>query len=284
MLAIRQAVSEFFGRPPLTSLNPDEVVAIGASLQANVLVGNKKDDWLLLDVTPLSLGVETMGGLVEKIIPRNSTIPVVRAQDFTTYKDGQTAMSVHILQGERELAKDCRSLAKFTLRGIPPMVAGQARIRITYQIDADGLLSVNARELTTGIASYIEVKPSYGLSDGQIGQMLQDSISHASQDVQQRQYQESIVDARAMLDSVEKALIADADLLAEDELTRINNGCMKLKIALEQKASDFIAAGQKIKLLVEDLNNITADFAAKRMDKAIGQALTGKDIGGLLAE
>jgi molecular chaperone HscA len=278
MLAIRQAVTEFFGRAPLTSINPDEVVAIGAGIQADILVGNKKDDWLLLDVTPLSLGVETMGGLVEKIIPRNSTIPVVRAQDFTTYKDGQTAMSVHVVQGERELVKDCRSLAKFTLRGIPPMVAGQARIRISYQIDADGLLSVQAKEMTSGVAAHIEVKPSYGLNDEQIGEMLQASISHASEDIQQRQYQEAIVDARAILDSVEKALIADADLLDEAELTQINHACMKLKIAIEQKAIELDSAGEKVRQLVEELNQATDSFAAKRMDKAINQALTGKEI------
>ena len=278
MLAIRQVVGEFFGRPLLTSINPDEVVAIGAAIQADVLVGNKKDDWLLLDVTPLALGVETMGGLVEKIIPRNSTIPVVRAQDFTTYKDGQTAMSVHIVQGEREMVKDCRSLAKFTLRGIPPMVAGQARIRITYQIDADGLLSVSAKEMATGVSSQIEVKPSFGLSDDQIGKMLQDSINNANSDVLLRQYQEAVVDARAMLDSVEKALINDANLLDDEELTTINNGCMKLKIAIEQKPQDFASSEQKVKQLVENLNQITADFAAKRMDKAILQALAGKQI------
>ncbi|HRG62528.1 MAG TPA: Fe-S protein assembly chaperone HscA [Burkholderiales bacterium] len=278
MLAIRQAVTEFFGRAPLISINPDEVVAIGAGIQADILVGNKKDDWLLLDVTPLSLGVETMGGLVEKIIPRNSTIPVVRAQDFTTYKDGQTAMSVHVVQGERELVKDCRSLAKFTLRGIPPMVAGQARIRISYQIDADGLLSVQAKEMTSGVAAHIEVKPSYGLNDEQIGEMLQASISHASEDIQQRQYQEAVVDARAILDSVEKALIADADLLDEAELTQINHACMKLKIAIEQKAIELDSAGEKVRQLVEGLNQATDSFAAKRMDKAINQALTGKEI------
>lgn len=278
MLAIRQAVTEFFGRAPLTSINPDEVVAIGAGIQADILVGNKKDDWLLLDVTPLSLGVETMGGLVEKIIPRNSTIPVVRAQDFTTYKDGQTAMSVHVVQGERELVKDCRSLAKFTLRGIPPMVAGQARIRISYQIDADGLLSVQAKEMTSGVAAHIEVKPSYGLNDEQIGEMLQASISHANEDIQQRQYQEAVVDARAILDSVEKALIADADLLDEAELTQINHACMKLKIAIEQKAIELDSAGEKVRQLVEGLNQATDSFAAKRMDKAINQALTGKEI------
>ncbi len=278
MLAIRQAVTEFFGRAPLTSINPDEVVAIGAGIQADILVGNKKDDWLLLDVTPLSLGVETMGGLVEKIIPRNSTIPVVRAQDFTTYKDGQTAMSVHVVQGERELVKDCRSLAKFTLRGIPPMVAGQARIRISYQIDADGLLSVQAKEMTSGVVAQIEVKPSYGLNDEQIGAMLQASISHASEDIQQRQYQEALVDARAILDSVEKALIADADLLDEAELTQINHACMKLRIAIEQKPLELDSAGKKIRQLVEELNQATDSFAAKRMDKAINQALMGKEI------
>lgn len=282
MLAIRQAVTEFFGRAPLTSINPDEVVAIGAGIQADILVGNKKDDWLLLDVTPLSLGVETMGGLVEKIIPRNSTIPVVRAQDFTTYKDGQTAMSVHVVQGERELVKDCRSLAKFTLRGIPPMVAGQARIRISYQIDADGLLSVQAKEMTSGVAAHIEVKPSYGLNDEQIGEMLQASISHAGEDIQQRQYQEAVVDARAILDSVEKALIADADLLDEVELTQINHACMKLKIAIEQKAIELDSAGEKVRQLVEGLNQATDSFAAKRMDKAINHALAGKDVSAIM--
>ncbi len=278
MLAIRQAVHEFFGRAPLTSINPDEVVAIGAAIQANVLIGNKDDDWLLLDVTPLSLGVETMGGLVEKIIPRNSTIPVARAQDFTTYKDGQTAMSVHIVQGERELVKDCRSLAKFTLRGIPAMVAGQARIRITYQIDADGLLSVSAKEMLSGVSSFIEVKPSYGLNDEQIGQMLHDSISYADSDMQQRMYQEALVDARAILESVEKALIADAELLNESEFTQINHACMKLKIAIEQKVSDFGAASSKVKQLVETLNQVTSDFASRRMDNAIKSAFTGKQI------
>lgn len=282
MLAIRQAVTEFFGRAPLTSINPDEVVAIGAGIQADILVGNKKDDWLLLDVTPLSLGVETMGGLVEKIIPRNSTIPVVRAQDFTTYKDGQTAMSVHVVQGERELVKDCRSLAKFTLRGIPPMVAGQARIRISYQIDADGLLSVQAKEMTSGVAAHIEVKPSYGLNDEQIGEMLQASISHAGEDIQQRQYQEAVVDARAILDSVEKALIADADLLDEAELTQINHACMKLKIAIEQKPIELDSAGEKVRQLVEGLNQTTDSFAAKRMDKAINHALAGKDVSAIM--
>ncbi len=278
MLNIRVAVSEFFGREPLTSINPDEVVAIGASIQANALVGNDKEDWLLLDVTPLSLGVETMGGLVEKIIPRNSTIPVLRAQDFTTYKDGQTAMSIHVVQGERELVKDCRSLAKFTLRGIPPMVAGQARIRITYQIDADGLLSVNAREMTTGVTSYIEVKPSYGLSDEEISNMLHDSIANAGIDMQQRMYQEALVDARAIIESVEKALVLDGNLLNDSELALINNAVMKLKIACDQQNADYNPAHQKLKTLIEELNQATTDFAAKRMDKAINLALSGKEI------
>lgn len=278
MLLVRQMVGELFGRAPLTSINPDEVVAIGASIQADVLVGNKKDDWLLLDVTPLALGVETMGGLVEKIIPRNSTLPVARAQDFTTYKDGQTAMTVHVVQGERELVKDCRSLAKFTLRGIPPMVAGQARIRITYQIDTDGLLSVSAKEMTTGVTSSIEVKPSFGLNDEQIGSMLKDSISHATSDMQARVYNEAVVDANALLESVEKALIVDANLLSEDEFAKINHACMKLKITTSQVVTDYKDASSKIKQLTEELNIQSSDFASKRMDRAINAALTGKTI------
>lgn len=278
MLLVRQMVGELFGREPLTSINPDEVVAIGASIQADVLVGNKKDDWLLLDVTPLSLGVETMGGLVEKIIPRNSTLPIARAQDFTTYKDGQTAMTVHVVQGERELVKDCRSLAKFTLRGIPPMVAGQARIRITYQIDADGLLSVSAKEMMTGVTSSIEVKPSFGLSDEQIGAMLQESISNANHDMQVRLYQEAVVDAQALIDSVEKALYLDADLLTEEELSQINNAIMKLKITLAKAPDDYAQLTNKIKQQTDDLNQISSNFANRRMDKAIHHALSGRDI------
>ncbi len=279
MLCIREAVADFFGRDPLTSINPDEVVALGAALQADILVGNKKDDWLLLDVTPLSLGVETMGGLVEKIIPRNSTIPVVRAQEFTTYKDGQTAMTIHVVQGERELVKDSRSLAKFTLRGIPPMVAGQARIRITYQIDADGLLRVSASETNSGISSSIEVKPSYGLNDEQVGQMLQESLSHASVDMQQRMYQEALVNAEALLDSVEKALELDMELLADMELQQISHAFMKLKIAI--KTGELAKDSSKITQLTTELNQLSADFAARRMDKAVSASLTGKSLASL---
>ena len=278
MLLVRQVVKDYFGRDALTSINPDEVVAIGAAIQADILVGNNKDDWLLLDVTPLSLGVETMGGLVEKIIPRNSTIPIARAQEFTTYKDGQTAMTIHVLQGERELVKDCRSLAKFTLRGIPPMVASNARIRITYQIDADGLLSVSAKEMVTGASSSIEVKPSFGLSDSEVSQMLKDSITHATSDVQLRLFQEAIVDATALLSSVEAALIEDMSLLGENELTLINNACMKLRIAINQSTDDYIQHKQKIIGLTQELNSISDEFANRRMDSAIRKALTGKKI------
>ncbi|MDD3265747.1 MAG: Fe-S protein assembly chaperone HscA [Burkholderiales bacterium] len=282
MLLVRQVIREFFNKEPLTSINPDEVVAIGASIQADVLVGNKKDDdWLLLDVTPLSLGVETMGGLVEKIIPRNSTLPIARAQDFTTYKDGQTAMTIHVLQGERELVKDCRSLAKFTLRGIPPMVAGQARIRITYQIDADGLLSVSAKEMVTGVSSSIEVKPSFGLNDGDIGKMLQESITNAGIDIEARLYQEAIVDANAILDSVEKALFADSDLLEELELSKINNSCLKLKIAIAKPVDNYRSSSESLKHLVEELNHVSSDFANIRMDRAINKAFSGKKVSDL---
>ncbi len=284
MLLVRQVVRDFFDKEGLTSINPDEVVAIGASIQADTLVGNNKEDWLLLDVTPLSLGIETMGGLVEKIIPRNSTIPIARAQEFTTYKDGQTAMTVHIVQGEREMVKDCRSLAKFTLRGIPPMAAGSARIRITYQIDADGLLSVSAKELLTGISSSIEVKPSFGLSETEIGQMLQDSIIHAADDVQLRLYQEAVVDAAALLESIEKALVEDADLLDEIELQQINNACMKLKIAINKPPANYKDDKDKIIKLTSELNLSSDGFAGKRMDNAIKQALTGKTVADLIKE
>ena len=284
LLAVRNAVKELFGKDPLTSINPDEVVAVGAGIQANVLAGNTKEDWLLLDVTPLALGVETVGGLVEKIIPRNSTIPVARAQDFTTYKDGQTAMTVHIVQGERELVKDCRSLAKFTLRGIPPMVAGQARIRITYQIDADGLLTVNAKEMSSGITSQIEVKPSYGLSDSEIQQMLKDSIDNAGIDVQVRLYQEAIVDAKALIDSVEKALIADSELLVDGEMDAINHACMQLKIKIARVPDDYRNSTNEIRDFTEKLNYASSEFAGRRMNQAVNRSLKGKNIEKVLGE
>ena len=273
MLHVQQAVANFFGQTPLTNLDPDQVVALGAAMQADVLAGNKRDnDWLLLDVTPLSLGLETYGGLAEKIIPRNSTLPTARAQEFTTFKDGQTAMTIHVVQGERELVADCRSLAKFTLRGIPPMVAGAARIRVTFQIDADGLLSVSAREQTTGVQAQIEVKPSYGLDDETITKMLSDSISHAGGDAAARARAEAVVEAESLIDAVEAALELDGDLLDESSLAAIRAQIATLQSLLPE------AEANPIRNATAALAAGTDDFAAKRMDRNIQRALTGQRV------
>ena len=273
MLHVQQAVATFFGQTPLNNLNPDEVVALGAAIQANVLAGNKTDgEWLLLDVTPLSLGLETYGGLAEKIIPRNSTIPTARAQDFTTFKDGQTAMTIHVVQGERELVSDCRSLAKFTLRGIPPMAAGAARIRVTFQVDADGLLSVSAQEQSTGVQAQIEVKPSYGLDDSTITQMLKDSMSNAAEDMAARARAEAVVEAESLTDAVNAALELDRDLLDTEELAQIQQDIVDLQGRLKDgKAEDIRAA-------VAKLSHSTDNFAAKRMNRNIQRALTGQSV------
>nr|WP_314590391.1 Fe-S protein assembly chaperone HscA [uncultured Neisseria sp.] len=273
MLHVQQAVATFFGQTPLNNLNPDEVVALGAAIQANVLAGNKTDgEWLLLDVTPLSLGLETYGGLAEKIIPRNSTIPTARAQDFTTFKDGQTAMTIHVVQGERELVSDCRSLAKFTLRGIPPMTAGAARIRVTFQVDADGLLSVSAQEQSTGVQAQIEVKPSYGLDDSTITQMLKDSMSNAAEDMAARARAEAVVEAESLTDAVNAALELDSDLLEAEELQQIQQDIAALQGRLKDgKAEDIRAAVAKLSLS-------TDNFAAKRMNRNIQRALTGQSV------
>jgi molecular chaperone HscA len=276
MPQIRRAVAEFFGQPPLTNLNPDEVVAVGAAIQANKLVGNREsDDWLLLDVIPLSLGLETMGGLTEKIVPRNSTIPVARAQEFTTFKDGQTAMALHVVQGEREKVADCRSLARFELRGIPPMAAGAARIRVSFDVDADGLLSVSAREQTTGIAASIVVKPSYGLTDAEIARMLQESFAHASDDAQARALAEARVDADRLLAATESALAIDSDLLDEEERANIDGALAAVRRLRD--GDDRAALGRA----VAALNHATGDFAARRMDRGVARALTGKRIDAL---
>ena len=276
MLHVQQAVSTFFGQPPLNNLNPDQVVALGAAMQANILAGNKNDnEWLLLDVTPLSLGLETYGGLVEKIIPRNSTLPTARAQDFTTFKDGQTAMTIHVVQGERELVADCRSLAKFTLRGIPPMVTGAARIRVTFQVDADGLLSVSAREQTTGVQAQIEVKPSYGLDDETITQMLRDSMNNAKDDAAARARAEAKVEAESLIGAIEAALALDSDLLSEEELNKINWLIKKLHDSLS------LHAAEQIRVLVHELSHATDEFAARRMDRNIQRALGGVNVNDL---
>ena len=277
MPQIQRAVGEFFRRDPLNNLDPDKVVALGAAMQANVLAGNKPhgEDWLLLDVIPLSLGVETMGGLTEKIIPRNTTIPAARAQEFTTFKDGQTAMGIHVVQGERELVSDCRSLARFELKGIPPMAAGAARIRVSFQVDADGLLSVTATEKTTGAEASVAVKPSYGLADADIERMLRDSVDHAKEDVYARALAEQRVDGQRLLEATRSALAADEELLSDEERESIRAAMASVERLLP--GTDHRA----IKKAIEALNHATEDFAARRMDEGIKRALAGRKIGSL---
>jgi molecular chaperone HscA len=274
MPQIQKAVGDYFGKEPLNNLDPDKVVALGAATQANLLAGNRAagDDWLLLDVIPLSLGIETMGGLTEKIIPRNSTIPVARAQDFTTFKDGQTAMAMHVVQGERELVSDCRSLARFELRGIPPMVAGAARIRVTFQVDADGLLSVTAREQTTGHEARIEVKPSYGLTDDEIAAMLKDGFSHASDDAFRRALREAQVEAQRLLEATQSALREDAVLLSTLERAHVDSCMARLQAVMmgdDRRAIDDA---------MDALNKGTAEFAARRMNQSVQRALSGRRV------
>lgn len=269
---VRTAVGELFGCEPLTDIDPDQVVAIGAAIQADALAGNKRgEELLLLDVIPLSLGLETMGGLMEKVIPRNTTIPVARAQEFTTYKDGQTAMMIHVLQGERELVKDCRSLARFELRGIPPMVAGAAKIRVTFQVDADGLLGVSARELSSGVEASIQVKPSYGLTDGEIARMLKDSFDYAGDDKAARALREQQVEAQRLLEAVQSALDVDGERLLDEE--------EHLAIAAQMDTLRELAGGSDtaaIENQIKRLSQVTDAFAARRMDATVKAALSGR--------
>lgn len=273
MPVIREAVKDYLGFEPLDNINPDEVVAVGAAKQANLLAGNTAgDDWLLLDVTPLSLGLETMGGLVEKIIPRNTPIPVAMAQDFTTFKDGQTAMAIHVVQGEREIVDACRSLARFELRGLPALVAGAARIRVTFSVDADGLLSVSARETQTGVEAHVTVKPSYGLSDEEIMRMLKDGMGNAEEDMRERALREEEVESRRLIESTVGALASDADLLTKEEENHIRDLITRLLKAVEAHELETI------KTLEKELTQATESFAERRMDRAIAQALSGKSV------
>jgi molecular chaperone HscA len=273
MPCIRHAVAGLFKQTPLTNLDPDKVVALGAAMQADVLAGNRAgDDWLLLDVIPLSLGLETMGGLTEKVIPRNTTIPTARAQEFTTFKDGQTAMSVHVLQGERELASDCRSLARFELRGIPPMVAGAARIRVTFQVDADGLLSVAAREQSSGVEARVQVKPSYGLADDDITRMLKDAFTHAKDDMYTRALNEQIVDAQGLIAATRAAMTEDAALLDEAETVAIEASIAALENLMAGTDHKAIKRG------IEALNAATTEFAQRRMDQNVRRAMAGQKL------
>jgi molecular chaperone HscA len=270
---VQAMVGEFFGRKPMCELDPDQVVALGAAIQADILAGNKPDsEMLLLDVLPLSLGIETMGGLAEKIIERNSAIPVSRAQEFTTFKDGQTAMSIHVVQGERELVSDCRSLARFELRGFPPMVAGAARIRVTYQVDADGLLSVSAEETTSGVAADIVVKPSYGLTDSEIETMLRASMEHAREDVDLRMLKEQQVEGQRVIEAIDAAMGQDGHILSTEERTRIVECRDLLEAELEN------ANAEELKKLIAKLEKASESYVARRMDESVRKVLGGKQI------